>query len=80
MPHEYSHLNLRLCFTNGTCYRWLLSNRCALKEHGLCYLICLRHLLRSRTVINWNFLSENTYQHATCSELPSIISIMSLRR
>ena len=49
--------------------------------HGrssLCYLICSRHLIRSRVVTNF-FISENTfYRHAcaTCSELPSIISTM----
>ena len=46
---------------------------------NLCYLTCLRHSIRSRTVINRIFFSKNIYfQHACapCSELPSNISIM----
>ena len=46
----------------------------ALVRSDLAYLICLRHLLRSRTVANQFFL----YTCATCSELPSnIITLVS---
>ena len=45
----------------------------------LCYLICLRHLIRSRAVTNWIFSPKRPfYLHAfaTYSELPSNICTM----
>ena len=43
---------------------------------NLCQLICLRHLIRSSAVTNWNFLFEKTYfsSSAKCFELSSHIS------
>ena len=45
---------------------------------NLCYLICLRHSIRSKAVTNRIFLFEKTYFHAcaACIELPSNISTM----
>ena len=44
-----------------------------------CYLICLRHLIRTRAVANRIFSPERyifLYAYATCSELPSYTSTM----
>ena len=42
---------------------------------NLCYLICLRILIRSRAVTNQNFYLEKKpiFLHATCSKLSSNI-------
>ena len=49
-------------------------DKCALRN--LCFLICLRHLIRSRAV-NIGFFSPKRpifpHAYATCSELPSNI-------
>ena len=34
---------------------------CAHVWSDLCYLICLRHLIRSRAVTNWIYFSEKTF-------------------
>ena len=43
---------------------------------NLCYLICLRHLIKLRTITNRIFSEKTNFFHAcaTCSELPSDIS------
>ena len=51
---------IRILLT-GTYISWLLRNKYAHKKQSLCYLICLRHLNRPRTVRNLFFLPENTY-------------------
>ena len=47
---------------------------------SFCYLICSRHLIRPRAVINPYFFSSNRsiflQACATCSEIPSEISTM----
>ena len=47
---------------------------------NLCYLIWLRHSIKSMAVTNRMCFSENAYFHssATCSELPSNISTMNV--
>ena len=43
---------------------------------NLCFLICVRHLIRSRAVKNRLFYPKIFLECASCSELPSHISTM----
>ena len=54
------------------------SERGARVRSNLCYLICLRQLVRSRAATNRIFLAEKIFLHtcAACSELPPSISTM----
>ena len=53
------------CFANvrkehGTYIRWLFKRK-VVNRSNICYLICLRYVIRSRAITNWIFLSEKTY-------------------
>ena len=68
------NINRKQMFDYGTYIGWKLD---AHVRSNLCYLICLRHLLRSRAVMNRIFSPKRpmfVHACATSSELPSNIS------
>ena len=58
----------------------LVSDMSAQVRSNLCYLICLRHFIRSRKVTNRFVIRKDFFVPAcaTCTELPSNMNTMTL--